>query len=136
MQMLLARYCLATRLNCLARYLPSAISQPALRIVDDLLMATVASCAGGGSPTNLTAATQGRVLLVMRFGGALPGAAVTAPAQYVCSVAAVERFISEMGQRWSSGALNQVRIGGCGDVSRQGKPIPLLKDSRSRRHAS
>ncbi len=41
-QLLLARFCLATRLNCLARYLPSAISQPALRIVDDLLVATVA----------------------------------------------------------------------------------------------
>ena len=77
-QMLLARYCLATLLNCLARYLPSAISQPALRIVDDLLVAKVASCAGGGSPTNLTAVTQGRVL-AMRFGEALPGAAASRP---------------------------------------------------------
>ena len=33
----------------------------------------------------------------MRFGGALPGAAATAPAQYVCSVAAVERSVREMG---------------------------------------
>ena len=41
-QILLPRFCLATRLNCLACYLPSAISQPALRIVDDLLVATVA----------------------------------------------------------------------------------------------
>ena len=41
-QMLLTRYCLATRLNCLARYLPSAISQHALRIADDLLVAAVA----------------------------------------------------------------------------------------------
>jgi len=38
-QMLLTRYCLAPRLNCLARYLPSVISQPALRSVDDLLVA-------------------------------------------------------------------------------------------------
>ena len=53
-QMLLTRYCLATRLNCLARYLPSAISQHALRIVDDLLVAAVASCAGEASPTKLT----------------------------------------------------------------------------------
>ena len=58
-QMLLTRYCLATRLNCLARYLPSAISQPALSIVDDLLVAAVAGCAGEASPTNLTVATQG-----------------------------------------------------------------------------
>ena len=97
MQLLLARYCLATRLNCLARYLPSAISQPALRIVDDLLVATVAGCAGEDSATNLRTATQGRALLAMRYGGVLPGAATTAPAQHVSSVAAVEWFISEIG---------------------------------------
>ena len=51
-QLLLARYCLATRLNCLARYLPSVISQPALRIVDDLLVASVAGCAGEDSASN------------------------------------------------------------------------------------
>ena len=44
-QMLLARFCFATRLNCLARSLPSIISQSTLRIVDDLLAATEA----GGS---------------------------------------------------------------------------------------
>ena len=82
-QMLLTRYCLATRLNCLARYLPSAISQPALSIVDDLLVAAVAGCAGETSPTNLTVATQGRALLAMRYGGVLPGAATTAPAQHI-----------------------------------------------------
>ena len=38
-QLLLARHCLGTRLNCLARYLPSAASQPALRAVDELLVA-------------------------------------------------------------------------------------------------
>ena len=96
-QMLLTRYCLATRLNCLARYLPSAISQHALRIVDDLLVAAVAGCAGEASPTNLTAATQGRALLAMRYGGVLAGAATTAPAQHISSVAAVERSISETG---------------------------------------
>ena len=96
-QMLLTRYCLATRLNCLARYLPSAISQPALSIVDDLLVAAVAGCAGETSPTNLTVATQGRALLAMRYGGVLPGAATTAPAQHISSVAAVERSISGTG---------------------------------------
>ena len=63
------------------------------RIVDDL--ATVAGCAGEASPINLTAATQGRALLAMRSGGALPGAATTAPAQRISSVEAVERSISE-----------------------------------------
>ena len=73
-----------------------AISQPALIIVDDLLVATVAGCAGE-SPTNLTAATQGRALLAMRYGGVLPGAATTAPVQHISSVAAVERSVSEIG---------------------------------------
>ncbi len=95
--MLLTRYCLATRLKCLARYLPSAISQHALRIVDDLLVATVAGCAGEASPTNLKAATQGCALLAMRYEGVLPGAATTAPAQHISSVAAVECSISETG---------------------------------------
>jgi len=94
-------------------------------------MVMVAGCAGGGYPSNLTAATQGHVLLAMRFGGALPGSAATASAQHVCSVAAVECSISE-----SSEALNQVRIGGCGDVSRQGKPTLHYEDSRRRSHAS
>jgi hypothetical protein len=52
-QMLLASFCLATRLNCLAR----CLSQPALRIVDDLLVATVAGCAGENSLADLAAAT-------------------------------------------------------------------------------
>jgi len=95
-QLLLARFYLATRLNCLVCYLPSVISQPALRIVDDLLVASVAGCAGEDSASNLTAATQDRALLAMRYGGVLPGAATTEPAQHVSSVA-VERFISEIG---------------------------------------
>ena len=33
----------------------------------------------------------------MRYGGILPGATTTAPAQHISSVAAVERFISEIG---------------------------------------
>ena len=65
--------------------------------MDDLLVASVAGCAGEDSASNLTAATQGRALLAMRYGGVLPGAATTAPAQHVSSVAAVERFISEIG---------------------------------------
>ena len=86
-----------SRLNCLACYLPSAISQPALCIVDDLLVATVAGCAGDDSATNLTAATQGRTLLAMRHGGVLSGAATTASAQHISCVAAAERFISKIG---------------------------------------
>ena len=117
-------YCLATRLDCLAHYLPSAFSQPALRIVDNLLVATVAGCAGGCSPTNLTAATQGRVLLAICFREAFPGAAATAPAQHVCSVAAVERSISEMvaalEQRGAAGNLTKCASAGAGTYRGKG----------------
>ena len=98
-KMLLARYCLGTRLNCLSRYLPKSVSQPALRVIDELLVATVAGCAGEESTVNLTAAVQSRALLAMRYGGALPGAETTAPAQHISSEAAIERFIAETGAR-------------------------------------
>ncbi len=35
----------------------------------------------------------------MRYGGALPGAETTAPAQHISSAAAIERFIAETGAR-------------------------------------
>jgi hypothetical protein len=98
-QMLLTRFCLATRLNCLARYLPTAISQPALGTIDELLIATVAACAGEDSVANLTAAVQGRTLLAMRYGGTLTRAETSAPAQHLSSVATVESFIVKTGQR-------------------------------------
>ena len=62
-----------------------------------LHVAIVAGCAGEDSATNLTAATQGRALLAMRYGGVFPDATTTAPAQHISSLAAVERFISETG---------------------------------------
>ena len=96
-QLLIARYCLGTRLNCLSRYLPTSISQPALGLIDSLLVATVAGCAGAASPDELTQALQRRSLLAMRFGGVLPGAETPAPAQHVSSEAAIERFIAQLG---------------------------------------
>ena len=96
-QLLLARHCLGTRLNCLARYLPAAFSQPALRTIDELLVATVAGLAGEASGANLTAAVQGRALLAMRFGGVIPGADLTAPGQHVAALAAIERFLLQLG---------------------------------------
>ena len=74
---------------------------------------------------DLTAAAQGRALIAIRFGCVLPGAATTAPAQHISSVAAVKRFISEIGQRWSGGALNQAHFGGCGSPFKHDKPTPL-----------
>ncbi len=84
--MLLTRFYLATRLNC-------AISQPALGSIDELLIATVAGCAGEASSAHLTVAVQGRTLLAMRYGGTLTGAETSAPAQHLSSVATVESFI-------------------------------------------
>ena len=83
------------RLNCLTLCLPSFNSQPALRIVDDLLVATVAGCAGETYLAHLKAATQVCAFLAMRFGCVLPGAVTIALAQHISSVAAVERFISK-----------------------------------------
>ncbi len=63
-------------------------------------------------------------LKVLRYGGVLPGAATTAPAQHISSVAAVERSISETGAAQELRALNQVRFGGCGSAFRHGKQTP------------
>ena len=120
--MLLTRYCLAMRFNCSARYLPSVISQPALSIVD-LLVATVAGTAGE-SRINLTAATQGRALLAISYGGLLSGVATIAPAQHISLVAAVERSISEIGAALERRAPNQVRFEWCGSVSEPVKLTP------------
>ncbi len=66
--MLFTRLCLATHLNYLARYQPTALSQPALGSINELLIATVAGCAGEASSAHLTAVVQGRTLLAMRYG--------------------------------------------------------------------
>ena len=89
-KMLVTRLCLATRLNCLARSLPSAISSVALAGVDRLLKASVAGCAGVSSLNELTESVQDRSILASRFGGVLPGSVVVSPASYVSTVAAVE----------------------------------------------
>ena len=95
MQMPLTRYRFATHLKYLARYLPSVISQPALRIVDDLLYDT--GCAGEIFSTNLAVARYDRAFFVMRNWDFLVRVATTASVQDISSVAAVEqRSISEM----------------------------------------
>ena len=62
-----------------------------------LLVAAVAGLAGEASGADLTAAVQGRALLAMRFGGVIPGAEITAPAQHVAALAAIERFFVKLG---------------------------------------
>ena len=113
-KMLVTRLCLATRLNCLARSLPSAISSLALVGVDRLLKASVAGCAGLASLSSLTIPVQERSLLASRFGGVLPGSVVVSPASFVSTVAAVERSLSTLGHGHDEGgelpsALQRVR---------------------------
>ena len=80
--------------------------------------ATEGMCVRGGPHIgDLTAVAQGRALLAMRYGGVLPGAATTAPAQHISSVAEVERPVSELGAALGRGAPNQMRFGGCLCVS-------------------
>jgi len=62
----LTRHCLGTRLNCVARSLPSGISSPALSGIDDLLVAAVAGCAGYSSVSALSAPVRLRATLANR----------------------------------------------------------------------
>ncbi len=90
--MLLTRLCLATRLNCLARYLPTAISQPAPGSIDELLIATAVL-------TRLPRSTHGRgpEPHALRHALTITGAETSAPAQHSSSVATTESFIVKTG---------------------------------------
>ena len=52
-QNLRTRFYVATRLSCLVASLPAAISQPAAGSVDELLITTVAGCAGEASSMDI-----------------------------------------------------------------------------------
>ena len=95
----LTRHCLGTRLNCVARSLPSGISSPALSGIDDLLVATVAGCVGYSSVSALSAPVRLRATLANRWGVLIAGCLATAPASYVRSVATVERHIVDLSTR-------------------------------------
>ena len=95
----LTRHCLGTRLNCVARSLPSGISSLALSGIDDLLVATVAGCAGYSSVSALSAPVRLRATLANRWGGVLAGCHATAPASYVRSVATIERHMVDLSTR-------------------------------------
>ena len=95
----LTRHCLGTRLNCVARSLPSDITASTLSGIDDLLVATVAGCAGYSSVDALPAPVRLRATLANRWGGVLAGCHATAPASYVRSVATVERHMVDLSTR-------------------------------------
>jgi hypothetical protein len=112
-QMLLTRFCLATRLNCLAHYLSTAISQPAPGSIDELLIATMAGCAREISSANLTAVVQGRTLLAIRYGGTLTG-------RYVSSCPAYQL----RGDRWSRRARDLILTRGANSAAGAHMPLP------------
>jgi hypothetical protein len=89
----MARFSFMPRLNCVARNLPSSLSTDPLRMVDALAIETIAACAGLSSSQDLTEAQRGKITLPTRWGGALPGFGVVAPAQAVSSATAVEAYL-------------------------------------------
>ena len=82
-----------SRLQCVARSLPSSVSSDPLHAVDLLAVETAAACAGLTSARELTADQQGRIVLPTRFGGIIPGNAIVAPASSVCAAANVDDYL-------------------------------------------
>ena len=62
-------------------------------MVDALAIETIAACAGLSSSRDLTEAQRGKITLPTRWGGALPGFGVAAPAQAVSSATVVEAYL-------------------------------------------
>ena len=89
----MTRFSFMPRLNCVSRNLPSSISTDPLRMVDALAIETIAACAGLSSSQDLTEAQRGKITLPTRWGGALPGFGVAAPAQAVSSATVVEAYL-------------------------------------------
>ena len=89
----IARFSSMPRLNCVARNLPSSISTDPLRMVDALAIETIAACAGLSSSRDLPEAQGGEIAPPTRWGGALPGFGVAAPAQAVFSATSVEAYL-------------------------------------------
>jgi hypothetical protein len=79
---LVARYCLGRRHNHNVRVLPPDISAEHIGKVDVLLCGVVAGLMGVGVE-ELSEAQRRRILLPMRWGGSMPGAAVASKAQFL-----------------------------------------------------
>ena len=110
-----ARYCLGTRLNCLARGLVPSLSHAGLEAIDKCLAATAAGLCGETSMENFKEPVQARVVLAARRGGVLPGAAIVRSASYLSAVGFVEVVLSQIGKTLASkGAapwvLQEIRV--------------------------
>ncbi len=68
--------------------LPTLTSQPALEVIDELLVATVAGLAGEAYGANLIGTVQYRSLLAMLFGGREPS--------WSCAVWSRARFLTPL----------------------------------------
>ena len=104
-KLFLTRFSFMSRLQCIARSLPSLLSADSLRAVDSLAVATAAGCAGLPRASDLTAAQQGRVVLPTRFGGIIPGNGIVASASHVGAAASVETFLTRFGSSLSARGL-------------------------------
>lgn len=91
---LVARYCLGRRHNHSVRMLPPAITNGHIQKIDALLCGVMAGIMK--TPMDaLSPAQQRRIVLPARWGGSMPGAAVTSEAQFLnATVAARERVRS------------------------------------------
>jgi len=96
-KLFITRYCLGTRLNCIARNLPSSLTKEALGVIDGLLALTVVGCSGEQLLNPLSSVAKSRITLAARYGGLIPGAAVVSPASHLSAVAAVEGFLLQFG---------------------------------------
>ena len=92
-KLFLARGSLMSRIQCVARSLPSSVSSGPLRAIDLLAVETAVACAGLASARSLTADRQARVVFPTRFGGIVPGSEVVAPVSSVCAAENVEDYL-------------------------------------------
>ncbi len=98
-KLFLARYSFMSRIQCVARSLPSSVSSGPLHAIDLLAVETAAACAGLASARDLTADQQARAASPTILGGIIPGSEVVAPVSSVCAAANVDDTFCERPQQ-------------------------------------
>ena len=101
-QSLLTSYCLATKLNHLARALPPAIVVPSLKKLESMQVEVYNSIVNNSFDDSHRA----RAILPRRFGGSAPGVSPIAPAAYLAAAIHFENFVCEWKGRVEIGPTN------------------------------
>jgi len=101
-QSLLTSYCLATKLNHLARALPPAIVVPSLKKLESMQVEVYNSIVNNSFDDSHRA----RAILPRRFGGSAPGVSPIAPAAYLAAAIHFENFVCEWKGRIEIGPTN------------------------------